>query len=286
MESTFYVPYSPLSLYRQLGSEAVAPLIFEQALSTVLKYYDSKGNIYYSKVREKSTLENLLEPTNDPLLNHVLETPLPQVGPLQILRRLPSDNTVVYKGLYQNREVVVKMYTAQEANSDELHILSLLTSTNSFPRPIMRLYLDPPLRIQEDITRVEVLEYIQGFPLDDVFVVDIRPVIRGVLSQIEQLQNAKIVHSDVHSKNIIITPDSKVRLIDFGLSFNIPSGRKKSVESSDRDFLYLLGLLDNYVKIGALSVYEYLEHLGYSQDVITAEHIRTLLEDPNLEMIF
>lgn len=311
MESTFYVPYSPLSVYEELGSDVVAPIMLEckrgKSIFPVLKYSDNKGRTYYSRTQKASTLGALSEPIIRQSVEYPFKIPLPQLDPLQIIQRLPSDNILVYKGIYGDREVVIKMYTEEDEEFNDFDILSKLESLKAFPRPIMKLYPNPPLEIQNGIndisviTRVEVLEYIPGHALSDVFVTDIKPVIRGILNQVKLLHKADVVHNDIAARNIIITPDHQIRLIDFGEAFSIskdaPDWRDRLgfgdfVKSRVRrdptflDFQNIFAILDNYLKVGTFSARQYLESLlGCFPRTITVDHITLLLDDPRLEMI-
>lgn len=229
------------------------------------------------------------------------------------------DGTTTYKGLCQSSSVIGKVYT-ENAGSIDFDILSVLAnyverekdqlpeeakSKKMFPRPILKVNFTPPLNTlgANDspmlVSRLDVLEYITGTPLSDVFLLDIKPVIRSLLDQVHILHSAGVVHNDIAARNIIVTPDHQIRLIDFGESFTrdyCASAQCNSLEASfeyctNYDFRNIVRLLREYTTfdgiddIDGVSPIDYLEMaFGYRPPIITADHIITLLDDPRLHM--
>lgn len=65
------------------------------------------------------------------------------------------------------------------------------------------------------------LEYLTGTTLYDKYIYDIstkKRVITAIQAGIKCMWKAGVIHNDLHAKNIMVTRDNRVKLIDFGAS--------------------------------------------------------------------
>ena len=67
------------------------------------------------------------------------------------------------------------------------------------------------------------LEYIEGEQLQKIDVLELNTIekvkiIEQLISAIQVAHENNIIHRDINPKNIMITPDKQVKLIDFGIS--------------------------------------------------------------------
>jgi serine/threonine protein kinase len=88
-------------------------------------------------------------------------------------------------------------------------------------------------------------EFIKGVTLTEYLKKDhskneLIKVMNEIIKSIKKLHNLGIVHNDINSENIIITPDNKIRIIDFGEA----NENKKYMYN---DFLQLQRIFSKYL---------------------------------------
>ena len=79
-----------------------------------------------------------------------------------------------------------------------------------------------------------VLELVEGTPFKDLF--SKRPVgeaeflgyLRQIISAIEAVHSAKIIHRDVNPRNILVTPQGTIKLTDFGLASSVRATKHRA----------------------------------------------------------
>lgn len=162
----------------------------------------------------------------------------PQIPSFEIVERLQSDCNAVYRGLFEGEKCIIKIFDSKNSNSlDEFEILQQLSKINHtsyrFPKPIAKIHLTQAIPIVFEryydyklcneyvlCNTIIVIEYIEGTPLNEFDISDNTQIFYDLLNIVLYLRNNGILHNDIDDGNIIITPDMKVVIIDFGMSFS------------------------------------------------------------------
>ena len=146
------------------------------------------------------------------------QRPRLQIPQLVLTSRLQS-GALVFKGQFNNKQVVVKLFGTGDETDRDFDVLERISNSHRFPQPIAKFYLDPPLRFEgQTITKVQVIEYIQGTPLSTSLITKPGSVVRELVDQVDFLHQNGIVHMDINNENIIVS-EGRVILIDFGQAF-------------------------------------------------------------------
>lgn len=121
-------------------------------------------------------------------------------------------------------------YTLKVLN--EVQILKKLEETGIVPKVISF----------EDQTCRLVIEHIDSLPMNQ-YVEKNQPeleakrtIIESLLDSYEKLHRYRIWHGDIHPKNVLITPDLQVRLVDFGNSTNLDAPEMKRLWNVGMNF--------------------------------------------------
>lgn len=135
--------------------------------------------------------------------------------------------------------------------------------------------------IEEYIKGVTLERYIENNSLSDDNIVNI---VLQVCNGLEQIHNNGIVHRDINPSNIMITPDNRAVIIDFGISRVEKKGKSADTQilgtqgyaapeqygfsqTSAKADIYSIGVLINYMKTGALPNATLCD--GWLGDVVT-----------------
>ena len=81
-----------------------------------------------------------------------------------------------------------------------------------------------------------VMEYVDGIPLHEVLrrngpmkAEDLMPKLPRLLSDLETMHKARVIHRDISPDNIILMPDGKLKLLDFGSARSVQDGKSMTV---------------------------------------------------------
>ena len=176
----------------------------------------------------------------------------------------------VWKCLWKDTPVIVKIFEPRDVidAETEAKVLRELEGPHRFPKVLDYRVLNPPQRYYNPFHRCDlnvgailVLEFIEATPLysDTKFYrgfKDVRKAISQLLDQVKYIHSKRIVHHDLADRNILITPEQDVIIIDFGISFSLePPYRRGRVVLPDvnplqLDGYHLLGVIRSLIKAG------------------------------------
>lgn len=180
-------------------------------------------------------------------------------------------NANVWKGIWNHASVIIKLFAPHRNDGhEEVKILRhLANSPYRFPKVLDYRILDPPQSFydtfygyQRDVATVLVLEFIEATPLYSANrpigyhgLKDVRRVISQLLDQVEFIHSKRIVHHDLADRNILITPEQDLIIIDFGFSFSLDPpythGRCRSEATPlQLDGYHLLTVIQSLIKAG------------------------------------
>ena len=81
-----------------------------------------------------------------------------------------------------------------------------------------------------------VMEYVDGIPLHEVLrrngpmkAEELMPKLPRLLSDLETMHKARVIHRDISPDNIILMPDGKLKLLDFGSARSVQDGKSMTV---------------------------------------------------------
>ena len=128
----------------------------------------------------------------------------------EILRPLSSDRTLLARGA-GGRLVVLKQLDPDCLQDGQLHesIAERLQRIRELP--------EPAIANMHGVERVNggvfiVREYVEGVPLVDA--ASPEPLLRELRLIARRMHQHGIVHGAIHERNVIVTPDRRVRLVD------------------------------------------------------------------------
>jgi serine/threonine-protein kinase len=122
-------------------------------------------------------------------------------------------------------KVLLAPSTANQETIDrftrEIRVLAGLSHTN-----IASFYT----AFHHDGQIVMVMEYVEGLNLRDRLAAGIRldeatSYVRQILAALEYAHSREVVHRDIKPSNIMVMPDGRVKLLDFGLALAMPDPR-------------------------------------------------------------
>lgn len=90
----------------------------------------------------------------------------------------------------------------------------------------------PKVLSSSEQTSTLILEYLKGKKLSDSLdkLKNARAVCKQIGMHLAQLHDANIIHGDLTTSNMILSPKRKLYFIDFGLSFESPRAEDKAVD--------------------------------------------------------
>lgn len=162
-------------------------------------------------------------------------------GKYKILNKIGQGGmSIVYLAMNEkaNKQWAVKEMRKEKNRNYEVMKQSLITETNLL-KELKHPYL-PSIAdiIENDDTIIIVMDYIEGRPLSDILleegtieedkVVDYAIQLCDVLDYLHS-QNPPIIYRDLKPANIMLKPDGKITLIDFG------TARKYNYDSVPND---------------------------------------------------
>lgn len=81
-----------------------------------------------------------------------------------------------------------------------------------------------------------VMEYVDGIPLHEVLrrngpmkASELMPKLPKLLADLETMHKARVIHRDISPDNIILMPDGKLKLLDFGSARSVQDGKSMTV---------------------------------------------------------
>lgn len=81
-----------------------------------------------------------------------------------------------------------------------------------------------------------VMEYVDGIPLHEVLrrrgpmrAEELMPKLPRLLADLETMHKARVIHRDISPDNIILMPDGKLKLLDFGSARSVQDGKSMTV---------------------------------------------------------
>jgi len=81
-----------------------------------------------------------------------------------------------------------------------------------------------------------VMEYVDGIPLHEVLrrngpmkAEELMPKLPRLLADLEVMHKARVIHRDISPDNIILMPDGKLKLLDFGSARSVQDGKSMTV---------------------------------------------------------
>ena len=81
-----------------------------------------------------------------------------------------------------------------------------------------------------------VMEFVDGIPLHEVLrrrgpmrAAELMPKLPRLLSDLQTMHDARVIHRDISPDNIILMPDGKLKLIDFGSARSVQDGKSMTV---------------------------------------------------------
>ena len=81
-----------------------------------------------------------------------------------------------------------------------------------------------------------VMEYVDGIPLHEVLqrngpmkASELMPKLPLLLADLETMHKARVIHRDISPDNIILMPDGKLKLLDFGSARSVQDGKSMTV---------------------------------------------------------
>jgi len=135
-----------------------------------------------------------------------------------------SKNSILYKGKYGSieNEVIVKILNTEFPSNEQIQQFNNEYDTvadlpiNGIRKVLAKESIENNYRL--------ILEYFDGITLKEYFndqAVDIQsflPIIVKICEILGEIHQAKIIHKDINSKNILIDKKGDVKIIDFGIS--------------------------------------------------------------------
>ena len=100
--------------------------------------------------------------------------------------------------------------------------------------------LESVVHVQESFeangTAYLVMEYVDGIPLHEVLrrngpmrAEELMPKLPMLLADLETMHKARLIHRDISPDNIILMPDGRLKLIDFGSARSVQDGKSMTV---------------------------------------------------------
>lgn len=168
----------------------------------------------------------------------VLPEPLKRNETLELISQ--GAEARVYKAVWLNKDTVVKYRFAKKYRHPDLDTKLTRQRTSNEAKALARarkldvlaptLYyvdLEGKCLYLERVRGISVKERIfQGRTEED----DLKEVLRNIGRAVATLHDGGVIHGDLTTSNMIITEDSKLSLIDFGLSFNSMLAEDKAVD--------------------------------------------------------
>lgn len=141
---------------------------------------------------------------------------------MEVISLLGREQNDVYLVRIDNKQYAIKVLTKETLDTQEDVILKSLNHPY-----IVRCYyrLHAPrqiLRVSPEAWEIIIFEHIEGYPLlciQEHFGLSIRSVfyiMRSLLCVVAYLIMNRVVHGDIHTKNILMRKGGQITLIDFG----------------------------------------------------------------------
>lgn len=177
----------------------------------------------------------------------------------------------VWKCIWKETPVIVKLFAPRDVEDaeSEANILQKLAGPQRFPKLLDYRVLTPPQRYYNlfhrcdlDVGAILVLEFIEATPLFSELkfyrgMKDVRKAISQLLDQVEYIHSKRIVHYDLADRNILITPEQDIVIIDFGISFSLEPPYRRghqlpNINPLQLDGYHLLGVIRALIKAGEM----------------------------------
>ena len=91
-------------------------------------------------------------------------------------------------------------------------------------------------RFEANGTAYLVMEYVDGIPLHEVLrrngpmrAEELMPKLPRLLADLETMHKARVIHRDISPDNIILMPDGRLKLLDFGSARSVQDGKSMTV---------------------------------------------------------
>lgn len=144
---------------------------------------------------------------------------LARYEPIECLSLKPESETLYVKNKLTGSFAVAKCYTDKTllSRKDEAHILRSLRH-NGLPRFLDEYENDTMLCVvREYIPGMTLAERLEDAPMTDQEAMAVLFQLCDILTYLHS-QSPPIIHRDIKPQNIVLTPNSTVKLIDFGIS--------------------------------------------------------------------
>lgn len=169
-------------------------------------------------------------------------------------------NGIVLKGIQQpfEREIAIKFWLPNKKSRDgkvssEQYIEEIKKITKLKDRRIIQMYSGSTIDDQQQGVFYSIMEYVEGCTLDEFLnnshghKIETRiKIAKEILQTIKKCHKIGIYHGDLHSKNIIISKEKEVSILDFGTSFF--SKKSNSKMTKERESYLLTETIFKVVK--------------------------------------
>lgn len=131
--------------------------------------------------------------------------------------------------LYQDKDKIIKHRLKKNYRIKEIDEELRKQRTRKEAKLLEKLSIPHPNLIESDNKEKIVMEYIKGDKLREVL--DKKPVLaRRVGELVADMHNNNIIHGDLTTSNMLLTPKNELVFIDFGLSFQSHKIEDKAVD--------------------------------------------------------
>lgn len=180
-----------------------------------------------------------------------------------------------------NRKVAIKVMKEAGANVSTLeeHAEVLIRASH---RNVVNVYSIEDVDIPEaGIKKSIIMEFIEGDTLDVYLNYehnehDLYDVGAQIIEGLEYIHNQGLVHMDLHEKNIMVTNDNHVKLIDIMYLSSLKNESRKTADSRrSRDFDLLKEVLTQLILasiLGKDGVSEFEKLIASSNDLVEIKH--------------
>jgi eukaryotic-like serine/threonine-protein kinase len=210
----------------------------EKTCSEFFKFLSKKKIIVPENYVEPELVEDPLFTEGELIGNYeVLEVlSVRQVVDIYLVKDKATEETLVVKLLDRKKASEEKVFSEELQELEKEY--SMLKKVKDVP------YISEPYNFhkQEEYAYI-TLEYIDGQPLSaflkntaGLTESDCLDIIKSILEAFSLLHDRRLIHGDIHSSNVLITEDKKVRIIDLGLSRTVEMEENELVKFGGVDF--------------------------------------------------